>query len=293
MKIVIRTIAAIVVSGLVAHGTAQACLGQMDCQKSVVGIDFGQGLVPGATEVTTYPADVTYRLDFTYTWPNDRCAVAWLQDSLYGAFSFPSDPQDVNNLFWVYNPPQATQFKEYTLRIDSFDVCKAIGVLQADGTVTVTNNVLGAGYFGEDSFDCSAAIVCRPPPSGHGCTLTPGYWKTHSSYGPARYDATWASIGENTIFFLSGQTYYQVMWSDSVLKYYILARAYIAATLNVNAGASTTEDVDEALAFAQAFFASNTPTTELSAALRAQVIGMAGILDNYNNGLLGPGHCPE
>lgn len=291
MRIVIRTFAAIVVSGLVAHGTALACLGEMDCQKGVVGIDFGQGLVPGATEVTTYPADVTYRLDFTYSWPNDRCAVGWLQDSLYGAFSFPIDVQDPN-LFWVYNPPEATQFKVYTLRIDSFDVCKSIGVLQADGSVKVANSVQGGGYF-DGLFDCSADIVCRPPPTGHGCTLTPGYWKTHSRYGPARYDATWASLGENTIFFLSGKTYYQVMWTDSVDKYYILARSYIAATLNVEAGASTTEDVDEALSFAQAFFASHAPGAALPSALRAQVIGMAGILDNYNNGLLGPGHCPE
>ena len=28
------------------------------------------------------------------------------------------------------------------------------------------------------------------------CTLTQGYWKTHSSYGPAPYDVTWAILGD-------------------------------------------------------------------------------------------------
>ena len=27
-----------------------------------------------------------------------------------------------------------------------------------------------------------------------GCTLTPGYWKTHSEFGPAPYDDNWANL---------------------------------------------------------------------------------------------------
>jgi hypothetical protein len=43
-----------------------------------------------------------------------------------------------------------------------------------------------------------------------GCTLTPGYWKTHSKYGPAKYDTTWALKGEDTPFLLK--------WQDLVLN---------------------------------------------------------------------------
>jgi hypothetical protein len=88
-------------------------------------------------------------------------------------------------------------------------------------------------------------------PCGGGCTLTPGYWKTHSSYGPAPYDDTWAQIGEDTIFFLSGQSYYDVLWTNPEGNaYYILAHAYIAAQLNLLNGASAPAEVDVALAMA-------------------------------------------
>lgn len=294
MKTLIRSLAAVAVFGLATHGTALACWGELDCQKSIVGIDFGEGLVSGATEITTYPASVKYRIDFTYSYMNDQCAVGWLQDSLFGMFSLPADPYKDGGALWVYNPPSATpDYREYTIGIESFDQCTALGgVLQADGSVKLTNLVQGSSYF-EQYFDCSADVVCRPPKDGHGCTLTPGYWKTHSRYGPAPYDATWALIGEDTTFFLSGQSFYTVMWTDSTLKYYILARAYIAAILNGLAGASDTSDVQAAIAFAETFFNTYTPSSTLSPAVRAQVIGMASILDDYNNGLTGPGHCPD
>src|SRR4030042_2701973 len=127
-----------------------------------------------------------------------------------------------------------------------------------------------------------------------GCTLTPGYWKTHSMLGPAPYDDTWAmlegGLGEDTIFFLSGQTWYEVLWTTPAggNAYYILAHAYIAAKLNFLNGASSTPEVDAALTEAEAFFASTAPTTHLSKALRGQILGYATILDNYNNGLIGP-----
>ena len=47
------------------------------------------------------------------------------------------------------------------------------------------------------SDDARVTVTCKPPP-GPGCTLTQGYWKTHSKYGPAPYDSTWALIGEDT-----------------------------------------------------------------------------------------------
>ena len=74
---------------------------------------------------------------------------------------------------------------------------------------------------------------------GEGCTLTPGYWKTHSKYGPAPYDATWAEIGEDTPFFASGKTWYDALWTEPKggEAYYILAHAYIAAALNFKNGA--------------------------------------------------------
>ncbi|MGE5249453.1 MAG: hypothetical protein ACM3QS_04490 [Bacteroidota bacterium] len=153
----------------------------------------------------------------------------------------------------------------------------------------VTNDSAATG---QDSWTVNANVSC-----GTGCTLTPGYWKTHSLRGPAPYDDAWLAIGPagaDTPFFLSGQTYYQVLWTaPSGNPYYILAHAYIAAKLNILNGASSTPDVDAAIAFAESFFNTYTPDSKLSKTMRATVIAKAYILDQYNNGFIGPGHCSE
>lgn len=131
------------------------------------------------------------------------------------------------------------------------------------------------------------------PPSG--CTLTPGYWKTHSKYGPASYDSTWSLVqpsGEDSPFYTSGQTYYQVLWTtpQGGNAYYILAHAYIAAFLNGLDGADTSA-VSEQLTHAVELLSLYSPTSKLSKAVRQDFVNTAGILDQYNNGLIGPGHC--
>ena len=89
-------------------------------------------------------------------------------------------------------------------------------------------NGVGAGYEKQSLLKFDIEYV----PDG-GCTLTPGYWKTHSTYGPAPYDETWALVGEDTPFFLSGQSYYDVLWtSPAGNAYYNLSFHYIAAELN-------------------------------------------------------------
>jgi hypothetical protein len=130
-----------------------------------------------------------------------------------------------------------------------------------------------------------------------GCTLTFGYWKTHSIYGPAAHpDPTWNEIspnGPNTIFFLSSQSYLQVLQTSPKggNAYYILAHQYIAAVLNQLKGASSIPEVDASLAEALAFFNTYTPSSTLSTAMRNEAISNANILDQYNEGIIGPGHC--
>ncbi len=158
--------------------------------------------------------------------------------------------------------------------------------LRADGT--------SAWVFDEAEATCSV-----PCDGSGGCTLTPGYWKTHSIYGPAPYDATWAMIGEDTPFFLSGISYYEALWTAPKRgnAYFILAHAYIAAQLNVLNGASTPSDVALALSGATDLFNAYTPEfiggLRGNHDLRKEFVGMAEILDDYNNGIIGPGHCGD
>lgn len=137
-----------------------------------------------------------------------------------------------------------------------------------------------------------------PDEPGDGCTLTPGYWKTHSEFGPAPYDATWAELpqGASTPFFLSGKTYHQVLWTPPAggNAYYILAHAYIAAKLNKLNGADFT-DAQAAFDAATTVFDTYTPAQigALRGAARNPIVALAQTLDDYNNGLIGPGHCSD
>ncbi len=63
---------------------------------------------------------------------------------------------------------------------------------------------------------------------------------------------------------------------------------------NILNQASSTPAVDTAIQWAETqFFNLYLPTSPLSNALRNQARNYATTLDNYNNGLIGPGHCSE
>lgn len=137
-----------------------------------------------------------------------------------------------------------------------------------------------------------------PPPPGPGCTYTAGYWANHTKYSAAKRDAGWDNLsdGEDTRFFLSGKTYLQVLkTAPRGNAYYILAKQYVAAKLNVLNGASAPDEVKGALAKSKALFEKYTPA-QIAAMrsnnpVRKKFIYYAYILDQYNNGKTGPGHC--
>lgn len=134
-------------------------------------------------------------------------------------------------------------------------------------------------------------IACKnETPDGGGCTLTQGYWKTHSVYGPAPYDVTWALIGEDTEFYSSGMSYIDVFWtSPRGNGYFILAHQFIAAKLNEARGADVSAVATE-LAAAEAWFGTYGPG-DLDRDQNAAAKALAETLDLYNNGEIGPGHC--
>jgi hypothetical protein len=180
---------------------------------------------------------------------------------------------------------------EYSRYVGPYDIC---GEFEVDNTASFETNDTGAT--GSDDHQIDITVPCQG-----GCTLTQGYWRTHSRQGPAPYDDTWALIGpaqENTVFFLSSNTYHGVLWTaPSGNAYYNLAHQYIAAVLNGLNGASVPADVQTAINTATTLFQTYTPA-QIGAlkgnnALRTQFLTLANLLDQYNNGLIGPGHCSE
>jgi len=174
----------------------------------------------------------------------------------------------------------------YSRLIGPYDVC---GDYTVENTASFVTN--DTGTTGSDSWTVIVDVTCG------GCTLSQGYWKTHSEFGPAPYDDTWALLlnGASKPFFSSGQSWYQVLRTPPQAgnAYYILAHQYIAAKLNILNGAASTPEVDAAIAGATTFFHTYTPSSTLSKSVRKNAVSYASILDRYNNGYIGPGHCSE
>jgi hypothetical protein len=71
---------------------------------------------------------------------------------------------------------------------------------------------------------------------------------------------------------------------------YILAVQLIAAKLNILNGADGSA-VTSTISAADAWLVNNPLGSHPSGPARQVGINLARILDNYNNGLIGPGHC--
>ena len=162
------------------------------------------------------------------------------------------------------------------------------------------NEDRNSGVYGDSFFVSGVVVDVDIVNDDPGCTLTQGYWKTHSSCkvksngkGPKR-DDTWDKLAnaEETIFFLSGQDYCEVFDTEpEESKYYILAHQYIAAQLNMLSGASGTS-IANAFGGATDFLSMYTPNdVSNSQDLQAKAVELGAVLDDYNNGIIGPGHC--
>jgi hypothetical protein len=187
------------------------------------------------------------------------------------------------------------KFDRYVIEIGPFEC----------GQHTFTNTASFVTTDDENDTDESGSspyTITIDVPCPQGCTLTQGYWKTHndSFKGGAPTDETWALIGpdaEQTTFFLSGQSYFDVMWTPAKGNaYYQLAKQYIAAQLNVLSGADDSA-ITTAFNSATTLFNTYTPAQvgalKGNNAIRQQFISLAGTLGSYNEGLIGPGHCDE
>ena len=139
---------------------------------------------------------------------------------------------------------------------------------------------------GEDEGEDAGEDAGEDGGDGEGCTLTQGYWKNHNVEGNASSDP-WP-IPEDTE--LCDQRWVDILWTPPKGDaWYILAHQYIAAELNVASGASTDAELDAALSDAEALLSG----CSIAGEDRDEAIALSGLLDDYNNGLVGPGHCDD
>jgi hypothetical protein len=147
-----------------------------------------------------------------------------------------------------------------------------------------------------------------------GCTYTQGYWKTHSIYGPAAHpDDGWyttagpyppGAAGPDAPLFDSGLSWYVAFNTppQGGNAWFILAHQWMAAYLNFYNGAGSggtnvaqwiSDGADLLDAWDQYDDGVNPPHPFIPKddLAREQAIILAGLLADYNEGLIGPGHC--
>jgi hypothetical protein len=179
----------------------------------------------------------------------------------------------------------------YLRDIGGFEQCR---VEDVENIASFTNNTTPLG---QDDHTVILEVVGCGNGDDLGCTLSQGYWKTHSRHGPAPEDTNWGTLADED-FFQSGKTYYEVLWTPPAggNAYYILAHQYIAAELNILNGADPT-DAQVAFLAATGLFNAYTPGTvggwRGNQGQRPQFIQHAGTLGAYNEGTTGPGACSK
>jgi hypothetical protein len=173
---------------------------------------------------------------------------------------------------------------DYSIALGPFgnDVC---GGIDFDNTARFVTTDTGAN-------GTSTATVPITGDCPGGCTLTQGYWKTHAD-GSKHYDEVWASVGGSSSIFLHGLTFIEVMKTPVAGNaWYQLAHQYIAALLNVNAGADGSA-LGSALTDAYALLSGHNPITAVAKSEKSAYTTLAGTLASFNEGTLpdGPAHC--
>ena len=118
------------------------------------------------------------------------------------------------------------------------------------------------------------------------CTYTMGYWMNHPEAWPM------------DSIIIGGVTYDKAE-AIAILETppegdatYILAHQLIAAKLNVANGADF-DEIEATIDEADAWLSTHPLGSDPSDSDREQGIALSEILDNYNNGLLGPSHCED
>lgn len=179
---------------------------------------------------------------------------------------------------------------DYSITWGPFETCGAY-----DGVNTAEFVTNDTGATGSDSWTVAVTVPCGP-----NCTLSQGYWKNHSEYGPAaKYDATWAYLanGADTPFFDSGLSWLEAMRTPPKGNaYFILAKQYAAAWLSGLHGANVSDvagEIQRAADLLDQYDGNPDSMDMITGDVRKEFTDLAETLDYFNNGMIGPGKCDD
>lgn len=174
----------------------------------------------------------------------------------------------------------------------TFTYSHVVGPYSTSGTRTVDNTASFTTSDTGATGSVSWTVTVNVPSSG--CTLTIGYWKNHSSQiTPLLPISLGTPGGAKTVTVTTSAQAVTILGipvaSNGIDKLYAQE---LAAKLSIANGADSSA-VASTLSAADAFLATHSDADwgSLTKAQQAQVNAWATTLANYNNGLIGPGHC--
>ena len=292
------------------HPTAELTVevtDQLTADGSLVAVDCGDGsaemtIPPGESVMCSYGTDVDSQLEgsntATATWTSNAGATESVSTTVDLSWQATASTGECVQLTDSLVPDVDGErcFDEaaggvITIPYEIAVACPGAPELLVNGATLLTDAADPSTVVAEDAVEI--AVTCVPLVTG--CTHTIGYWRNHADPGSARYDPIWEEIGPDgpdTEFRNSGMSYLEVLSSPPRGDvWFILARQYIAAELNMKSGASKPTEVAEAMAAALELLQTNEPGTRIRGEHRDQFVELAELLDAYNNGIVGPGHC--
>lgn len=162
-----------------------------------------------------------------------------------------------------------------------------------------TQYVIQAFAHGNDTYQRSgdsAVLTCSTLPCGPGpCTYTFGYWKTHGPSATGNNTNVWpvASLTLGSVTYTDTQLQAILDMSGSGNGLIALAHQLIAAKLNI-ANGTPAAAVSSAVADADALIGSLViPPIGTGSLPSSATSALTATLASYNEGTIGPGHCPS
>ena len=142
----------------------------------------------------------------------------------------------------------------------------------------------GSGPWEASAF--TPTLVVTTAPVAQNCTYTQGYWKNHELAWPV------TSLTIGTVNYTKAELLLILNEPAQGRKIVILAHQLIAAKLNIANGADASS-IATTIANADLLIGNKViPPIGAGALTNNPATAYANTLDDYNNGLIGPGHCP-
>ena len=252
--------------------------------------------------VSATPSYVALRVTAGASGAPNGFYIEWMYKSVFDALGgWPSDPYDPSLYYCIFDGMPAWHVggdNGYRLGPgESIDI--VLGELFDETGVTTdysselseNQGVVVHGYTEGDATHADSPFTTDAlgaTSTGNNCTFTLGYWKNHSSAWPS-----FSTLLLGTVAYNKAQLLTILGKPSGGNGLLILAHQLITAKLNILHGADGTP-VSATLAHADGLIGSLVVPPVGGGFLNPLVTNNdTNILDNYNNGLSGPGHCGD